>query len=256
MRKDVIVLSKKTKQANLEEHKEKSTKAVMGLIDYFKEQDPEKANKFCYWLDDYTKFLQYENEFSPKKLKRYKRGEIIKAHLGFNVGSEEGGLHYCAVVEKENNLSSPIITVVPLTSLKGNKNPNDMRKGELYIGNCLFKEMYNKSQQIFKKITEISDDINEYISNTIDNAKDISQERISSFRQQSDFYANQYSTTIKELRKLKSGSIALVGQITTISKIRIYDPKSKYDALANVRLPNEILDKIDYEMHNLFIGKK
>ncbi len=34
-------------------------------------------------------------------LRRYKRGEIVKVHLGFNVGSEEGGLHYAVVLDKK-----------------------------------------------------------------------------------------------------------------------------------------------------------
>ena len=51
-------------------------------------------------------------------LRRYKRGEIVKVHLGFNVGSEEGGLHYAVVLDKNNAKSSPVITIIPLTSVK------------------------------------------------------------------------------------------------------------------------------------------
>ena len=36
--------------------------------------------------------------------------------FGFNVGSEYGGLHYAVVIDKDNNLSSPVVTVVPLSS--------------------------------------------------------------------------------------------------------------------------------------------
>lgn len=48
----------------------------------------------------------------------YKRGEILKVHLGYNIGSEEGGLHYCVVLDKENSIYSPVISVAPLTSVK------------------------------------------------------------------------------------------------------------------------------------------
>ena len=48
-----------------------------------------KMDKLCYWLEDWTTFLAFESQFSPMSLRRYKRGEIIKVHLGFNVGSEE-----------------------------------------------------------------------------------------------------------------------------------------------------------------------
>lgn len=54
----------------------------------------------------------------------------------------------------------------------------------------------------------------------------------------------------------EKGSIALVGQITTISKIRIYDPKTNYDILSNVKLSNEMLDRIDNEIIKKFTGLK
>ena len=44
------------------------------------------------------------------------------------------------------------------------------------------------------------------------------------------------------------GSIALVNQITTISKMRIYDPKTDYDVLSNIKLSNEKLDLLDAEI--------
>lgn len=47
---------------------------------------------------------------------------------------------------------------------------------------------------------------------------------------------------------MKCGSIALVNQITTISKIRIYDPKTDHDILSGIRLSNEKLDLIDDEI--------
>ena len=46
------------------------------------------------------------------------------------------------------------------------------------------------------------------------------------------------------------------GQITTVSKIRIYDPKTSYDVLHGIRLSNEKLDLIDEAIKNLYIGKK
>ena len=47
---------------------------------------------------------------------------------------------------------------------------------------------------------------------------------------------------------MKQGSIALVNQITTVSKIRIYDPKTDYDILSNIKLSNEKLDLLDAEI--------
>ena len=56
-----------------------------------------------------------------------------------------------------------------------------------------------------------------------------------------------------EILKMKTGSIALVNQITTISKIRIYTPLHSNDVLGKVS--NEILDAIDDKIRELYIGK-
>ena len=55
-----------------------------------------------------------------------------------------------------------------------------------------------------------------------------------------------------EVQKMKKGSIALTNQITTISKIRIYDPKTDHDVLSGVKLSNEKLDLIDNEIRTRF----
>ena len=227
----------------IHKHKNLSIAKISSLIDDFMEIDPMKADKFCYWLDNYSEFLGYENKFNPRNLKRYKRGEVVKAHLGFKIGSEEGGLHYCIVLDKDNALSSPIITVVPLTSLKSNKDINNLRKGELYLGNSLYQTLKNKYDKLLKKIVDKTMNITE------DNNNDGNLQEIEN-------YIALAKNICTEIDRMKSGSIALIGQITTISKIRIYDPKNKYDVLANVRLPNEALDKIDNEIEKLFIGKK
>ena len=65
-------------------------------------------------------------------------------------------------------------------------------------------------------------------------------------------------TYIKKLiiendRMKVNGSIALLNQITTISKIRIYDPKTKTDALNNVKISDENLKNIDNELKKMLI---
>ena len=101
--------------SEIEQHKKIALSKIEALIDNYISNDKNKADKFNYWLEDYAKFLEYENKFNPKSLRKYKRGEIIKAHLGYNIGSEEGGLHYCVVIDKNNHLSSPVITVIPVS---------------------------------------------------------------------------------------------------------------------------------------------
>lgn len=55
---------------------------------------------------------------------------------------------------------------------------------------------------------------------------------------------------------MKTGSIALVSQITTVSKIRIFDPKTMDGALAGIKLSNEKLDEIDQCLKALFTHVK
>lgn len=86
----------------------------------------------------------FEAEFRPNSLRKYKRGEIIKAHLGYNVGSEEGGLHYCVVVDKCNSVNLPVVTVVPLTSVKPKTDISKLHPTEVYLGNELFTNLNSK----------------------------------------------------------------------------------------------------------------
>ena len=59
----------------------------------------------------------------------------------------------------------------------------------------------------------------------------------------------------KELEHMKSGSIALVGQITTISKIRIYNPKNTHESLHGIKLSDSEMDLIDNKIIELYTKK-
>ena len=98
-----------------------------------------KADKLSYWIKDWTKFLEYEQNFNASSLRRYKRGEIVKVHLGYNVGSEEGGLHYCVVVEKDNSRNSPVLTVVTSHFYQKENRLEHLRPGEIDLGNELLQ---------------------------------------------------------------------------------------------------------------------
>lgn len=45
-----------------------------------------KCDILAYWINDFANYHDDEKDFDSTKLKRYKRGDIIKANLGFNVG--------------------------------------------------------------------------------------------------------------------------------------------------------------------------
>ncbi len=57
----------------------------------------------------------------------------------------------------------------------------------------------------------------------------------------------------REISNMKEGSIALVSQIVTVSKMKIYDPRNARGVLHNIRMSTESMEKIDEKMRNLFI---
>lgn len=253
-------MSRNLSKEQLIEHKNRAFQKLdtymTGLIDSSDSKIQVKSDKLSYWIEDWTTFLDFEPQFNPTSLRRYKRGEIIKVHLGYNVGSEEGGLHYCVVIDKKNSIHSPVLTVIPLTSVKHNTDIHHLKNGSVYLGNELFTSLSSKISSTQKNLTihldtllqrieqtdeRTSSDIYDSIMKDIDNA------------QRERHLLNRMTT---EVSKMRCGSIALVNQITAISKIRIYDPKTNYDILSNVKLSNEKLDLLDNELIKNYIGKK
>lgn len=129
---------------------------------------------------------------------------------------ELGGLHYCIVLNKDDKLSFGTLNVIPLTSIKENK---VYHNNTVNLGDEIYTILYNKFQKSF-------------------NDSSLDSEFLNKFE--------------KEITKMKKGSIALVNQITTISKQRIYYPKSSKDLLAGVRLSNSSLDLLDKKINELF----
>ena len=221
---------------NVVAHKQMALNQLDSLLTYHIENNNlKKANLLSYWFEDFVKYNLAEETFNPKKLKKYKRGSIIKANLGFNVGNEEGGLHYCIVIDKINALSSGTLTVIPLTSIKENKKYNS---STINLGN-----------EIYLNLKKICDDMSEKLSEEYENIWKLPSEKVEQFK--NDF---KYIKKVeKEISKMKKGSIALVSQITTISKQRIYDPKTSSDILANLRVSNNTLNLIDSKIRELFL---
>lgn len=249
-------MSKCKTEEELDLHKRNSLQTLDNYIStLISNVDPKvrhKADKFCYWLEDYAKYLNYEKKFNPIELKRYKRGEIIRVHLGYNIGSEEGGLHYAVVIDKGNTLSNPIVNIVPLTSIKPNKDLEKLKPGEINLGNELYNNLYDKIKAkqdiLFEKIETIKKKQNELQGTTSLNDKKILISDLQAAKTDLLYIENM----IKEISRMKAGSIALTNQITTVSKIRIYDPKSDYDVLSNIKLSDSNLDKIDNMIKLLF----
>lgn len=103
--------------------------------------ESKKADLISYWLKDFQAYLSQETSFDPARIKAYKRGDVIKVNLGFNVGSEQGGLRYAIVLDKDNKHNSKTITVIPLTSIKEEKR---IYERDIPLGRELYSRLKSK----------------------------------------------------------------------------------------------------------------
>ena len=226
--------------------------ALDKLKNYMDALDPDKGKKLAYWVNDYVNFLNSEATFSPNKLIRYKRGSIVKVHLGYRIGSEEGGLHYAIVMDRQNSIHSPTITVIPLTSIKPGVDLEKLPLHKVSIGNEVYTLLNANLDAELRVAKRELAELKAFLDNT---------ERAPTAEQETAFYAKlaeinrhiSYCKKMKaEIQKMKQGSIALVGQITTVSKIRIYDPRYNNDALSKVRVSPKTLDVLDARIQELY----
>lgn len=251
-------MSRQKSESELIHHKKQAINTLENYLDQLilseDSKQMGKADKLSYWLNDWTNYLKHESEFSPMSIRRYKRGEIIKVHLGFNVGSEEGGLHYAVVLDKKNARTSPVVTIIPLTSIKPNTNISNLKDGRIFLGNELFTNLSSKFSSVRKQVIDelnlITPIINELAHGNTSNTQSVDELK---------FKVNELKCKLqllermkREIQNMKTGSIALVTQITTVSKMRIYDPKKDGDILSGIKLSNEKLDLIDSEIKKLF----
>lgn len=192
------------------------------------------------------------------KLKSYKRGDIIKVNLGFNIGSELGGLHYCVVIDKKNNRNSPVVTIIPLSSQK----TDNINKNSVILGNDIYNKLVEKSNKLLedskKKIEENKEKLSLETKKLKQNNATLNKIYLKSIELNNNVSEAYKKLELaekiyKEVQKMKNGSIAIINQIRVISKQRIYDPKTEFDILSGIKLSNENLDLIDDRMKKMFI---
>lgn len=219
-----------------------------------------KANLLSYWLKDYFRYIEQEETFNSSYLKEYSRGDIIKVNLGFNVGNEEGGLHYCVILDKKNAKTYSTLTVVPLSSLKDTTKQN---KTSVLLGNEIYDSLTIKCQDLIKdcanKILLLGKEIDALydLPEDTEDEKIIKKFKIDTAKSNKEKIIEQLTLVnkiAKELSEMKEGTIALVNQITTISKQRIYNPKKDLDILSGIRLSDEKMALIDEKIKKLYIN--
>ncbi|MEC1155644.1 type II toxin-antitoxin system PemK/MazF family toxin [Cytobacillus horneckiae] len=227
-------------RANNEQQVEATTDAVLiELKKAIKTKDIVTAKKLLYWLNTWSAdYLLNEQSFNYQSLIAYKRGMVVKADFGFNVGSEQGGLHYALVIEKNNAKSNRTVTVIPLGSLPDNKTENDIdKKYEVFLGYSLFsEEISNIQEKIRKKETK----------------KKLFQEN----GQPIVSIEKELKSLNKKIIDYKKGTVAILSQICSLSKIRIHAPKNSGDELFTFRLDSKNLKKIDNKLAEIYIDQE
>lgn len=242
--------AKEEKQLSFEDvkaNRDEALKAIASFLDSYiaNPKKIDKANKFSYWIKDYSLYLSTEENFKPLHLKEYKRGDIIKVNLGYNIDKELGGLHYCVVLDNKNSKAFHTVTVIPLTSIKPGKEysfPN------IVLGNELYKSI-KKKRDNFESI--VLAEATKVFSKSNTKKKDYSD-----FSQLHEIMEDLklLSKIEEEIKGMKSGSIANVNQIRTISKMRIYNPRKNKDILSDIKLSEESLALIDSAILQAFTG--
>lgn len=215
-------------------HKDKSLNRLdLSFIKHIELEEYKKSELLAYWIYDYAIYHDEEKTFNIAKSGVYSRGDVIKVNLGFNIGNELGGLHYCVVLNKYDNMRNGALNVIPLTSRKDDKKYDS---SSVNIG----KELYNIFQEKIKKekqkLNQILNELDKIDNIPISIKKMIEKEE------------NYIKKMEEEISKMKKDSIALINQITTISKQRIY----KDVVRRNVKLSNESLNLIDNQIIRFF----
>lgn len=232
-----------------EEVLEHKNAAVSKLDDFLSKKatseiknDNKKADLLSYWIEDYVRLLVKEETFNPERIITYRKGDVVKMNLGYRLGSEEGGLHYGVVLDVSNSKKSDTVTVIPLTSFKKGKK---IHRDDIFIGKELFQAIIGKHDKL---LSELEKEISELKS--VNNSTEV-HDRLRVLQEKAD----ELETMRKSLIKMKEGSIALVKQVTTISKMRIYDPLYHNQVLYGIRLSPTTICDIDKKFCELFISK-
>ena len=104
---------------NAVNHKNNSLNRLdLSFLKHIELKEYKQSDLLAYWINDFSEYHDEEKTFDTTKMKTFKRGDIIKVNLGYNIGNELGGLHYCVVINKFDNPFNGTLNVIPLTSKK------------------------------------------------------------------------------------------------------------------------------------------
>lgn len=215
-------------------HKDNSLSRLdLSFVKHVELNEYKISDLLAYWIYDFAEYHDEEKTFNIAKSGMYSRGDVIKINLGFNIGNELGGLHYCIVLNKYDNTKNGALNVIPLTSRKDNKKYDS---SSVNLG----KELYN----VFHEKIEIEKRKLQQILSELEKIEDVPMNIQNIIKKEKKYIAKME----QEIFKMKKDSIALINQITTVSKQRIF----KDTVRRNVKISSSSLDLIDKQIIKFF----
>lgn len=256
-------------------HKKRAIRKLNGLLEtYISSEQPDilkKADLISYWLEEFTNYISFEDEFDPTRLLRYNRGNVLRINFGFNIGKELGGMHFAVVVDNDSKRNADVLTVIPLSSTDG----RTVHSRSVDLGTELFSKISDVQKGLISSMEERLAAVDESVKvfqSTLELIKNVesSEKDSPAFKDKLKEVLNyksqvetekellekqfaQLERNEREIQKLKSGSMAVVNQITTVSKQRIYTPKRSEDFLYGISLSPAAMDKINEKIKELYI---
>ena len=241
---------------NISEAVDRLNKLLVAYADSTNGSYNKKADLVSYWIKSFTDYIEKEDDFNPSRLIRSSRGDVIRVNFGFRIGKELGCLHYAVVIDNNNSRAADVITVIPLSSTNG----KTIHKSNLDLG----QELYNKAITQYNKLNDFStSQIDEFkaILKLIPHDSDM-DERKSAIIAELEAKLDAAEATMdllkvykKEINKLKTGTMAIMNQVTTVSKQRIYVPKKSTDYLYGIKLSDSTMDKLTEKLSKQIIRK-
>lgn len=244
----------------IKRHKADALAALEHLLDTMISSEDlstrKKADVLSYWIENYTEYQKREKEFDPRRNISYSRGDIVRVNFGYRIGAEIGGLHYAVVIEKKNHQSANVVTVIPLSSTDGKR----VHPSNVDLGTELFNKINDRQKTLLDAATNELTNVQSEISTLkgLVPTDQSSPEQLASYatlyhewkekEKRITQYIKMIHTNSKEIAKMKYGSMAVMNQITTISKQRIYTPKKKEDYLYGIAFSSNAMDKINKKL--------
>ena len=267
--------TEKTKD-EINQHKKQAIKKINGLLNSYIFSDnhalQKKADLISYWLESFSNYISFEEKFEPSRLIRYSRGNVIRVNFGFNIGKEFGGLHFAVVIDNDNKRNADVLTVVPLSSSDG----KEVHERNVDLGTELYEKINAVQQNLLSTAMNDLEELSK-IEASITAAVGYLKENDPSKPPMPEGALVQFESTLrekldvankkanleksievikrntKEIAKLKTGSMAVTNQITTVSKQRIYTPKRSEDFLYGISLSASAMEKINEKLRQLYI---